>query len=471
MYINGEWIKTEKHLEVKNPGTGEVYWKVGMVGKKETEDAIESAYTAFEPWSEETGLYRAKILEKIAVKIKERQEGLAKVITNEMGKPITLARTEVAKSADYFKWFAEEARRVYGDVIPTPAKNKRMTAIKQPVGVVAVITPWNFPLLMLARKVATALAAGCTVVVRPSSETPTIAIELFEIFEECGLPNGVANLIIGPASELSDVLLKNEKVKKITFTGSTAIGKELIKGSADTVKRLSLELGGNAPFIVFEDADLEKAVEGLAYLKFRQAGQVCVTANRVYIQDSIYEEFEKKFVEKVAELKVGLGIDEQSLVGPVINEKAITKIENLIEDAVEKGAETKYGGHRVTDGECAKGTFFSPTILSNVTEDMKVMKEEIFGPVAPIIRFNSEEEVIKRANNTNYGLTAYCYTKDLARIYRVSEKLEYGVVGINDSATSVIESPFGGMKESGLGREGGKHIDEFLETKFISIIP
>lgn len=470
MYNNGELTKTENYLEVKNPGTGEIYRKVKIVGAKETEAAIESANEAFKSWSQETGLYRSKILEKIAEKIKERHEELAQVITNEMGKPISLSRTEVSKSADYFKWFAEEARRIYGDVIPTPNKSKRMMAIKQPIGVVAVITPWNFPLLMLARKVATALAAGCTVVVRPSSETPSIAIELFKIFQECGLPKGVANLIIGPASELSEVIQRSEKVRKITFTGSTAIGKELIKGSADTIKRLSLELGGNAPFIVFEDADVDKAVEGAAYLKFRQAGQVCVTANRIYVHDSIYNEFERKFVEKVAELKVGLGFDENSLVGPVINDRAIIKIESLIKDAVGKGAEIKYGGHRITDGECANGTFFSPTVLSNVTEDMEVIREEIFGPVAPITRFYTEEEVLEKANNTTYGLASYFYTKDISRIYRVSEKLEYGVVGVNDSATSVVESPFGGVKESGIGREGGKAIDEFLETKFVSIV-
>ncbi len=469
MYINGGWIATKETIEVKHPGTGEVFRRVETVGKEETNEAIEAAHQAFVKWSKIPAVNRAKVLERIADKILEKQEQLAQVISNETGKPITLSRGEVKKSGEYFKWFAEEARRVYGETITSPLTNKRLMAIKQPVGVVAVITPWNFPLLMMARKVATALAAGCTVVVRPSSESPCIAIELFQIFDECELPTGVANLVIGNANEISNALLANNKVRKITFTGSTEVGKHLMRGAADSIKRVSLELGGHAPFIVFEDADLDLAVENAVYLKYRQAGQVCVCANRFYIHDSIYDEFERLFVQKVSELKVGLGLDEESIIGPVINDRAISGIQDQVDDAVQKGAKILYGGYRLNEGEYAKGSYYCPTVLSEVTEEMKIVHEETFGPVAPLMRFHAEEEVLQKANDTEYGLASYFYTNDISRVYRVSEQLEYGIVGVNDSSTSIVESPFGGVKESGVGREGGHGIDEFLETKFISI--
>jgi succinate-semialdehyde dehydrogenase / glutarate-semialdehyde dehydrogenase len=469
MYINGDWIQTNKTVEVRHPGTKELFRTVYEVGERETIEAIEAADRAFSMWANLPAIERSNYLEKIASKINENREGLAKVISGEMGKPIVNARYEVDSAMSFFKWFAEEARRVYGETIPGSASNKRLMAIKQPVGIVGAITPWNFPLSMIARKLAPALAAGCTVVLRPSTQAPSSAIELIRIIHECEIPQGVVNLVIGNANEISKALLDSKKVRKITFTGSTEVGKKLMKGAADSVKRISMELGGHAPFIVFEDADIDLAVEGAIGIKFGSSGQQCVSANRIYIHNSIYEEFEQRFANKVSELRVGNGLDDTCNVGPLINENAIIKIQDQVDDAIQKGAKLLIGGNRLVDGEYAKGSYYSPTVLSKVDDSMKIVHEETFGPVAPLIPFSSEEEVIEKANNIEYGLAAYFYTKDIARVYRVTEGLEYGIVGVNDAAPFTVQGPFGGMKESGMGREGGHGIEDYVETKFVSI--
>jgi succinate-semialdehyde dehydrogenase/glutarate-semialdehyde dehydrogenase len=469
MYINGTWRHTGKKIQVKNPATGEVFQEVYTGGSEEAEEAVLSAHQAFSSWSQKTAVDRAKYIEMIVDKIIEKREMLARTITQEMGKSIHNARYEVDSTISFFKWFAEEARRVYGETIPASAVDKRLMVIKQPVGVVAAITPWNFPLSMIARKLAPALAAGCTVVLRPSSQSPISAIELFSIFDECELPPGVVNLVVGGADEISNVLLSHEKVRKISFTGSTEVGKSLIKQAADTMKRVSMELGGHAPFIVFEDANLDEAVDGAIAIKFNSAGQQCVCANRIYIQSSIYDKFSQLFVERTANLKIGNGLDESCQIGPLINNGAIDKVQDQVDDAVSKGATLLYGGGRLSDGEYANGSYYQPTVLANVKEGMKIVHEETFGPVAPLIRFETEEEVITKANNIEYGLASYVYTNDLSRMYRVMERLEYGIVGVNDAAPFAVQAPFGGMKESGVGREGGHGIEDYLETKFVSI--
>jgi succinate-semialdehyde dehydrogenase/glutarate-semialdehyde dehydrogenase len=469
MYINGKWIQTDKKAEVRHPGTKELFKSVYLVGEKETNEAIDAASQAFPEWSRLPAIERANYLEKVAQKIKENRETLARTISGEMGKPIVNARYEVDSAMSFFKWFAEEARRVYGETIPASASNKRLMAIKQPVGVVGAITPWNFPLSMIARKLAPALAAGCTVVLRPSTQAPCSAIELYRILHECEIPQGVVNLVVGDADEISRAILSSDKVRKISFTGSTDVGKRLMKEAANTVKRVSMELGGHAPFIVFEDADLDLAVEGAIAIKFGSSGQQCVCANRIYIQESVYQDFEQRFAKRVSELKVGNGLDETCQVGPLINDRAISKIQDQVDDAIRKGAKVLHGGHRLSDGEYSKGSYYAPTVLSNVTEGMKIVHEETFGPVAPLIRFSTEKEVIEKANNIEYGLAAYFYTKDISRVYRVMEDLEYGIVGVNDAAPFVVQGPFGGMKESGVGREGGHGIEDYVETKFVSI--
>ncbi|MFB4213096.1 NAD-dependent succinate-semialdehyde dehydrogenase [Shouchella sp. JSM 1781072] len=469
MFINGDWIETKQTLDVRNPGSGEVYRTVGLVGKEETLMAIDAAETAFAMWSKRPAVERAQFLERVAVSIEERKEMLAQVICSEMGKPIANARGEVAKSATFFKWFAEEARRVYGETIPSAEAGKRLHVIKQPLGVVGAITPWNFPLSMIARKLAPALAAGCTVVLRPSSQAPCSAIELLKIIAEVGVPKGVVNLIIGPASELSNTMMESRTIKKISFTGSTEVGKKLIRDSAQTVKRLSMELGGHAPFIVFNDADLELAVKGALTIKFNSSGQQCVCANRIYIQDDIYDAFETRFLEEVKALKVGNGFEEGSRIGPLINHDAVQKVDEQVQDARKKGATVKIGGRKLTEGKYANGAYYEPTVLTDVKEGMDILVHETFGPVAPLMRFSTEEEVIAKANHLEFGLASYAYTNDLSRMYRLSEQLEYGIVGINDPTPSTVEAPFGGLKESGLGREGGHGIDEYVEEKFISV--
>lgn len=465
MYIDGHWIQTKEVITVVNPATQEVVEKVSKGSKEDAIKAVESAKKAFKTWSKTVGLERAQILEKIAHRLLEEKERLAHLITVEMGKPFVNAQYEVESSASYFKWFAEEARRIYGEQIPSSHSQKRLLSIKQPVGVIAAITPWNFPLQMLSRKLGPALAAGCTCLVRPSNQAPLSAIELMKIFDECGLPAGVCNLVIGAADEITNVWLESPDVRKISFTGSTEVGIELLKKSADTVKKVSMELGGHAPFIVFEDADIDLAVEGAITTKFASSGQQCVCSNRIYVQEAIYDTFVEKYAEKVKQLRFGNGLDPANRIGPLINKSAVAKMEEQVEDALQKGASLICGGKRPEDSELQKGYFFEPTVLCNVNDSMVITQEETFGPIAPVLKFKTEEEVLERANNTIYGLAAYFYTNDLSRSHRVFEALEYGIIGINDAAPFTVQAPFGGWKASGLGSEGGHGIDEYLEVK------
>ena len=465
MYINGEWlVKTEK-IRVVNPATGELVQEVDKGTKEDAIAAIESAKKAFRTWSVSTALERSQLLERIAAKILTQKDELAKTITTEMGKPLVNAIYEVESTAADFKWFAEEARRIYGEQIPSNAPNKRMLTIKQPIGVIAAITPWNFPLQMLSRKLAPAIAAGCTCLVRPSNQSPLSAIALIKIIEECGAPQGVVNLVIGSAEEITDVWLESPDVKKITFTGSTEVGVELMKKSANTVKKVSMELGGHAPFIVFDDADLDAAVDGAVNIKFSSSGQQCVCANRIYVQEGIYEQFTERYVEKVKALQIGNGIDDGCRIGPLINNGAVKKVHEQVEDAVAKGAVVRTGGQRAADAALQNGYFYEPTVLSNVDDSMIITAEETFGPVAPILSFKTEEEVVARANDTEFGLASYFFTNDFSRAQRVFEALEYGIVGVNDAAPFAVQAPFGGWKTSGLGAEGGHSIDEYLEVK------
>lgn len=469
LYINGEWTDSAngEYFPSYNPATNEVVDEVADGREEDMNKAIEAADASFEAWAGLTALERADYLMKCYYKMLDRQEELAELMTKEQGKPLHEARGEVKGAADFFRWFAEEARRVYGETIPASAKDKRIKVIKQPVGVVVAITPWNFPQTMVTRKVAPALAAGCPVIVKPAKQTSLNAVALFKIFDEVGFPKGVVNLVTtNKSSAISNEMFSNEKVRKITFTGSTAVGKMLTKEAANQMKRVSMELGGHSPFIVFEDADIDKAVDGAMQSKFRNAGQTCVCANRVYVQKSVQKEFEQKLIKKVKELKVGNGLETGTKIGPLIDDAAVKKQIEHVEDAVNKGATIVTGGNKTGEG----GSFYEPTILSNVNDDMKITYEETFGPVAPIITFETEEEVIQRANNVNYGLAAYYYTQDFSRSIRVQEKLEFGVIGLNDALPAVPQAPFGGMKESGVGREGGHQgLDDFLETKYISM--
>ncbi|WHY59670.1 NAD-dependent succinate-semialdehyde dehydrogenase [Cytobacillus firmus] len=469
MYINGEWIQTNETLEVINPANGYLVDKVSFGGSFETSEAILAAKRAFKDWSQLSADNRSAYLHKTVEKLKENSEFLAQLITKEMGKSIHNARYEVQSTISFFQWFAEESRRIYGRVIPSSAENKRIAVTKQPVGVVGAITPWNFPLSMAARKLAPALAAGCTVILKPSKEAPLSSVALFKIFDEIGFPKGTVNLVMGDSNTIVQTLMDSKDVRKISFTGSTEIGKKLIRQSADTVKRVSMELGGHAPLIVFEDADLDLAAEGVIQSKFASSGQQCVCANRIYIHDSIYEKFTEKLREKVSQLKVGNGLDEKNNIGPLINESAIEKMNEQVDDAISKGASVLCGGVRLSGDSYDQGYFFSPTLLADSQEGMKILHEETFGPIAPLIRFQSEEEVILRANDIEYGLASYFYTNDLSRMYRVSEKLEYGMVGVNDAAPFSVQAPFGGIKESGLGREGGSEgIEDYLNIKMTS---
>lgn len=471
MYINGEWLKTESELEIKNPATGEIVDTVYLVGKTETKRAIDAAKEAFPLWSGLTSEERSNHIHNVVAKLEEKKEHLAQVITKEMGKSIHNARYEVGSTISFFKWYAEEARRVYGDVMPISTKNKRAHVIKQPVGVVAAITPWNFPLSMGARKLGPALAVGCTVVLKPSSEAPLSSLELFKIFDEAGLPKGVVNLVIGKSEEIAQVIMDSKDVRKITFTGSTEVGKHLIRQSADTVKQVSMELGGHAPFIVFDDADLDLAVQGVIGSKFASSGQQCVCTNRMYVQEAVYEEFAEKFKTAVGKMKVGNGLDETNQMGSLVNEKAVNSVHSQVVDAVDKGAKVLVGGKKLKGNGYSKGYFYAPTVLGNVTEDMDITKVETFGPVAPLISFVTEAEAVQKANDIEYGLASYFYTNDLSRVHRVSEKLEYGMVGVNDSAPFSMQAPFGGIKESGLGRESGKYgLEDYLTTKAVSVM-
>ncbi|HLR11498.1 MAG TPA: NAD-dependent succinate-semialdehyde dehydrogenase [Sporosarcina sp.] len=468
MYVNGQWMgESLKPLDVYNPANGEVVGTVPYGGKEEAEAAIEAADVAFQTWSKTTAYERATYLQNLHRLLIEHQEELAAIMTLEMGKPIQESRGEVLYAASYIEWYAEEGKRIYGETIPTHLANKRLQVWKKPVGVVAAITPWNFPLAMLTRKLAPALAAGCTFIMKPSGESPITAVKLAELCEKAGIPQGVVNLVTGASSAIGDAFMSNQKVRKMTFTGSTAVGKQLIEQSADQVKRLSLELGGHAPLIVLEDADLDLAVKGAIASKFRNAGQTCVCANRLYVQSTVYEAFVEKFSAAVKALKVGNGLTEDSQIGPLINQKAVEKVAKHVDNAIEHGATAVVGGEQLTSYD---GTFYAPTVLRDVQSNMLVMNEETFGPIAPIQSFETIEEVIQLANDTPYGLAAYVFTESVGKGTRLIEQLDYGIVGWNDGAPSAAQAPFGGMKESGIGREGGKEgIEGFLETQYVSI--
>lgn len=470
MFINGAWHTATEKLEVFNPATGEKVYEIDKGTGEDVERSIQAAGKAFESWSQTAALERSNILVEIYRKMEERKEHLAQVITKEMGKPIKDARGETQSAIDYYRWFAEEARRVYGETVPASASDKRIVVIKQPIGVVGAITPWNFPLSMVARKIAPALAAGCTVILKPSSKAPQSSIEMAKILEEVGVPKGVFNLVIADSNKTTDVFMDSNVIKKITFTGSTRIGKLLMEKAAGTVKRVSMELGGHAPFIVFDDADLEAAAEDLLATKFRCSGQMCTSTNRIFVQDSVVQEFTDIFTEKVLGLHAGNGLEEDTSVGPVIDQKAVQKIKDQVKDAVSKGAEAVTGNLKLDGLEKENGYFVEPTILKEVTKDMDIFTEETFGPVAPIIKFNSEAELLEMVNHDEYGLASYLYTDNMSRMIRMSEKMEYGMIGVNDPLPFVVQSPFGGVKESGMGKEGGHQgIEGYLEEKLISI--
>ena len=465
-YIDGKWVATSvgDSIDVTNPATGEVLGSVPSLGADETRAAIEAAAAALPLWRSQTGKERSAIMMRFYSLMMENQEDLAVLMTAEQGKPLAESRGEIAYSASFIQWFAEEAKRIYGDVIPGHQPDRRIVVLKQPVGVVASITPWNFPSAMLARKIGPALAAGCTIVCKPASQTPLSALALGELAERAGVPAGVLNIVTGPAREIGAELTANPLVRKLTFTGSTQIGKLLLEQCAGTVKKVSMELGGNAPFIVFEDADLDAAVQGAIAAKYRNTGQTCVCANRILIQDAVYDEFASRFTEAVMRLRVGNALQGDVDQGPLIDAAAVEKVEEHIADAVGKGARVLAGGNRHALGQ----TFFEPTVLSEVKPSMNVAREETFGPLAPLFRFQTEAEAVQMANDTEFGLAAYFYTRDLGRSWRVSEALEYGIVGLNTGIISTEVAPFGGIKESGLGREGSKYgIDDYLEVKYL----
>lgn len=463
--IGGEWVPADsgKTIDVTNPATGQVIGTVPNAGAAETRRAIDAAQKAFESWSRTTAAERAEKLRKLAAAIEKNKEDLAVLLTSEQGKPLAEARGEITIGAAYVLWFAEEARRIYGDTIPSPWPGRRIIVTKEPVGVVGAITPWNFPSSMLSRKLGAALAAGCTVVTKPATQTPYSALAWGLLAEEAGIPPGVINVLTGSASAIGGELTSNPIVKKITFTGSTEVGKLLMAQAAGTMKRVSMELGGNAPFLIFDDADLDAAVEGAIASKYRNSGQTCVCANRFIVQAGVYEAFAEKFAAATKALKVGNGLEAGTVQGPLIDEKAVAKVEEHIADAVAKGARVVVGGRRHALG----GSFFEPTIVTGVTTEMAVAREETFGPLAPLFRFEKEEEAIRMANDTEFGLAAYCYTRDLGRAFRVMEGLQYGQVGINAGVITTEVAPFGGVKESGLGREGSKYgLDDYLNIKY-----
>ena len=465
-YIDGQWVDGDggDTFAVTDPATGEAIAKVASCGTAETRRAIEAAETAMLTWRKRSVKDRAGILRKWFNLMMDAQEDLAQILTAEQGKPLAESRGEIAYGASYIEWFSEEAKRVYGDTIPAPSNDKRIVVIKQPVGVVACITPWNFPNAMLTRKIAPALAAGCTVVCKPANATPLSAFAFAELAARAGVPAGVINIVAGRTSEIGAEMTANPIVRKLTFTGSTPVGKKLIADCAATVKRTSMELGGNAPFIVFDDADLDAAVAGAMICKFRNAGQTCVCANRILVQEGVYDEFTEKLMAAAVDLKMGNGADEGVTIGPLINEGAANDVLEFVEDAVAKGANVVAGGHRSDLGSC----FIEPTILTEVSDNMRVFREEIFGPVAPLFKFKTEEEAIQMANDTEFGLACYFYSRDVGRIWRVGEGLEYGIVGINEGIISNEMAPFGGVKESGQGREGSKYgMDDYLEIKYM----
>ncbi|MDJ0778583.1 MAG: NAD-dependent succinate-semialdehyde dehydrogenase [Gammaproteobacteria bacterium] len=465
-YINGQWVDADsgETVPVNNPATGEIIAEVAKCSTAETRRAIEAAEAAFVDWRQRPAKERANLLRKWFNLMMEAQEDLALIMTLEQGKPLAESRGEIAYGANYIEWFAEESKRIYGDTIPAPSGDKRIVCIKQPVGVVACITPWNFPNAMLTRKIAPALAAGCTVVCKPANATPLSAYAFTELAERAGIPPGVINMVTGQTSAIGEELTSNPTVRKLTFTGSTPVGKQLMAACAATVKRTSMELGGNAPFIVFDDADLDAAVAGALISKYRNAGQTCVCANRILVQEGVYDAFAAKLADAVGGLKMGPGTEDGVTVGPLINEQAANDMEAFVADAVSKGAQKVVGGNRSDLGS----HFFEPTVLTNVSGEMRVFREEIFGPIAPLFKFSTEAEAIQMANDTEFGLACYFYARDLGRVWRVAEGLEYGIVGINEGIISNEMAPFGGVKESGQGREGSKYgLDDYVEIKYM----
>ena len=464
-FVNGEWINaaSSKTFDVTNPATGELIASIPDMNREDVSKAVDAAYNAWPAFRDTTAGERSNLLKKWYALILENKQELATLMTMDCGKVLQESLGEVDYGASFVEWFAEEAKRTYGDVIPANAKDKRIVVIKQSIGVVAALTPWNFPLAMITRKVGPALAAGSTVVVKPPSETPLTGLALAYLAEKAGFPPGVYNTVTTTdSSEVGKELCENKKVRKLSFTGSTNVGKILMKQCSSTLKKLSLELGGNAPFIVFDDADIDEAVKGAMVSKFRNSGQTCVCVNRVFVQDKVYDEFVEKFSKAVSKLKVGNGMDEDVQVGPLINQKGLDKVQQHVDDAVAKGATIVQGGNRL------EGLYYQPTVLSNANTDMIIAQDEVFGPVAPVFRFETEEEVIKMANDTDYGLASYFYSRDVARCWRVAEALEAGMVGINDGMISTTVAPFGGVKESGMGREGSKYgMDYFMEIKYL----
>ncbi len=466
--VGGAWIEAGSgpSIAVRNPATGDIIGKLPKLGAAETRTAIAAAQIAQRDWAARTAKERSGILRRWFELMMENQDDLGRILTSEQGKPLAEAKGEIAYGASFIEWFAEEARRVYGDIVPGHQRDKRILIMKQPIGVVAAITPWNFPNAMITRKAGPALAAGCAMVLKPASQTPFSAIALAVLAERAGLPSGLFSVLTGSAAEIGAEMTANPVVRKVTFTGSTEIGSQLMVQSAPTVKKLALELGGNAPFIVFDDADLDAAVEGALIAKFRNNGQTCVCANRLYVQAKVYDAFAEKLSAAVAKLKTGNGFDDGVALGPLIDANAVAKVEEHIADAVGKGAKITLGGKRHALG----GTFFEATVLTGVTKDMAVAREETFGPVAPLFKFVDEADVIAMANDTEFGLASYFYANDLSRVWRVAEALEYGMVGVNTGLISTAEAPFGGIKSSGLGREGSKYgIEEFCEIKYVCL--
>jgi succinate-semialdehyde dehydrogenase/glutarate-semialdehyde dehydrogenase len=467
-YLDGAWVEADAkgRFDVDNPADGSIIGSVPNMSTAETKRAIAAAEAALPAWRALTAKDRSKILRKWYDLIVANADDLAYILTTEMGKPLAEAKGEILYGASFVEWFAEEAKRVYGDVIPSPTSDRRLIVIKQPIGVVAAITPWNFPNAMITRKVAPGLAVGCTFVLKPAEQTPFSALALAELAERAGIPKGVLNIITGDAPSIGKEMCANPTVRKVTFTGSTEVGRILMRQSADTIKKLSLELGGNAPFIVFDDADLEAATEGALASKYRNAGQTCVCANRIYVQDSVYDAFAAKLAEKIKAFKVGNGTEPGVNIGPLIDNQGLAKVEDHVADAMKKGAKVVLGGKRHALG----GRFFEPTLLTEVTPDMKVSHEETFGPVAPLYRFKTDAEAVRLANDSEFGLAAYFYSRDVGRVFRIAESIESGMVGINVGILANEVAPFGGVKQSGLGREGSKYgIDDFLEIKYLCL--
>ena len=466
--IDGQWLaaKDGATIEVSNPATGELLVAVPKMGDAETQSAIEAAERAFAQWKIKTAEQRANILHKWFELLMANQEDLAQIMTAEQGKPLAESRGEIAYAASYVQWFAEEARRIYGSTVPAPWADKRIVVTKESVGVCAAITPWNFPAAMITRKVAPALAAGCTIIVKPAQQTPLSALALAELAQRAGVPAGVFSVLTGSARAIGGVLTSSMAVRKLTFTGSTEVGRVLAGQCAPTLKKMSLELGGNAPFIVFDDADLDAAVEGAMASKYRNTGQTCVCANRLLVQDGVYDAFMAKLKTAVLALKVGNGVQDGVTQGPLIDDAAVEKVEELVQDATSKGAQIITGGKRSVLGR----TFYEPTILGNAQADMRIAREEVFGPVAPVFRFKTEADAIRMANDTEFGLAAYFYARDIGRVWRVGEALEYGMVGVNSGIISTAVAPFGGVKQSGMGREGGATgIEEYVSTKYLCV--